>query len=683
MANIKSIHPATTKQTRATRKRPQKANHQFLQKLTASWQNSRLKFKKVIDDAPLPILLTKGTEAKIDYVNPAWEKLTGYSLEEVKDKNPNILQSGKTSKATYRELWENLKLGRPYKTEGIFNIRKNGTIYQMSSTMFPVKILGKTIFYAQIEHDITQRKKKESYQNMYIKIAKIITESNTIAQAIPKILKYLCQTTKWELGELWLVNKEQKILQFSNSWNTSSLNLNELKKENKKITFAPGRGLPGRVWKSHKPTWILNTAQNVYFPNALLAAKLGLTTALAFPIIIDYQTIGVLTFFSTIAKEPDNELLKTMHSICNHLGQFIEHKRTEELLLKITRQNELILHTAGEGIYGIDTAGNATFINPAAAEMLEWEPQELIGKELHAIIHHTHADGKTPYQEADCPFFRLLKDQANSVTVIETFWRKNKTSFPVEAVATPIFDENKVKGVVVVFKDITERKRIEDMKKEFLSIAAHELKTPITTLKLLSQHQLAQNKKDRNQPANPNELKIMDKELDRLTRIINDILDDQRIETGKLNLNMENVDLSAIVDTTVNQIQTIAVQKIIYQRSKPILVLADADRIQQVLTNLLTNAIKYSLDNTTITVNIKKLKSTVVVSVKDQGRGIPLHKQDKIFDRFYQIQESNSPGFGLGLYISKQIIERHTGKIWVKSREGRGSTFYFSLNQIQ
>jgi PAS domain S-box-containing protein len=686
----KTLPAATTKTKKVSRRRPQKANYavlkkrffqytQTVRKLGNAWQSRNLKFKQLIENSPLPILITKSQDATIDYVNPAWEKVTGYKRHEAIGQQPSMLQSGKTSPKIYQELWKKLKDGKSYKTELIFNRKKDGTIYQMSSTMFPIKHLGKITYYAQIEHDITKRKRKEKYQTMYVKIAGIISESKTVTQAIPKVLKHLCEAGNWELGELWLINDTAKFLQFAGSWNTPGLHAQELKKANKKITFTRGKGLPGRVWQTGRPAWVLNTTHNAYFPTALMAAKLGLTTALAFPLLVDDQVIGILTFFTTTHREPDNDLLRAMTSLGNYIGQFIEHKRTEALLLKLTHQHELILNGAGEGIYGMDTEGKATFINPAASEMLGWKSEEIIGKDIHTLIHHTHKDG-TSYTLTQCPIHTILHDKKAPRTSTEVFWKKNGTSFSVEGVYTPIIEKKQIKGVVVVFKDITERQKMEDLKREFFSIAAHELKTPITSLKLMSQHQLFELNKKGKEAINPQDLKLMDKELDRLTRIINDLLDNQRIETGKLNLHVAQIELSSLITNTIKQVQNLTkTQQITYHSASPITVTADADRIQQVLTNLLTNAIKYAPQSTKIIVSQKVDPTEVTVAVKDHGPGIPINQQSKIFDRFYQIREGRSPGFGLGLYISKQIIENHQGRIWIKSKEGEGSTFYFSL----
>jgi len=142
-------------------------------------------------------------------------------------------------------------------------------------------------------------------------------------------------------------------------------------------------------------------------------------------------------------------------------GDATERKRAEEALEQLRRQNELILHAAGEGIYGLDVHGNTTFVNPAAARMIGWKAEELIGKPQHDILHHSKPDG-TPYPKEECPIYAAFRDGAVHHVTDEVFWRKDGTSFPVEYISTPIWDERgKLVGAVVTFEDITERKRAE------------------------------------------------------------------------------------------------------------------------------------------------------------------------------------------------------------------------------
>lgn len=215
---------------------------------------------------------------------------------------------------------------------------------------------------------------------------------------------------------------------------------------------------------------------------------------------------------------------------------------------------------------------------------------------------------------------------------------------------------------------------------QFLSQVAHELKNPIATLKLFAQIHRARFQQLGNDALSSEELDLVDAELNRMVRLIDDILDDTRIESGRLNFNFEAVDLKQIIDEVVEKMSLVTPDHpIINQSISGAPVIADSQRIEQVLINLITNAAKYSAPGKKIEILLVNSKKQVRVSVKDQGIGIPKDKLASVFERFYQIQKQSSSGFGLGLYISKKVIDAHNGLIWARSREGKGSTFNFTL----
>jgi len=230
--------------------------------------------------------------------------------------------------------------------------------------------------------------------------------------------------------------------------------------------------------------------------------------------------------------------------------------------------------------------------------------------------------------------------------------------------------------------DITERKQLDQEKSDFLSMASHELKTPLTSMKIFID--LLQANKD-NYVTEKQKYYIsrIRDQADRLNELTRDLLDVSRIETGKLKLNKETFRIDELVRDTVESIQpSTNNHEIFIQEHIPVTILADRYRIYQVLVNLLTNAIKYSGSGKKIIVSIQQKAKEVIVSVQDFGIGIKKSKQDKIFDRLYQVtdpEEKTYPGLGLGLYISKEIIDRHKGRIWVESEKNKGSTFSFSL----
>ncbi|HAX74705.1 MAG TPA: hypothetical protein DCY88_02430, partial [Cyanobacteria bacterium UBA11372] len=201
-------------------------------------------------------------------------------------------------------------------------------------------------------------------------------------------------------------------------------------------------------------------------------------------------------------------------------------KRAEEEIAMLNHQNELILQSAGEGIYGVNREGKTTFINPVAAKMLGYAQEELIGEPMHRLLHHSKADG-TDYPLEECPVYKSLKDGTIHHITNEIFWRKNGSHFPVEYVSTPIQEQGDIVGAVITFKDITERQAIEKIKNEFIAVVSHELRTPLTAihaaLNLLSTGLI-----DANSQKGRRAIAIAEENSDRLVRIVNDILDLER-----------------------------------------------------------------------------------------------------------------------------------------------------------
>ncbi|WP_245994551.1 sensor histidine kinase [Tengunoibacter tsumagoiensis] len=230
--------------------------------------------------------------------------------------------------------------------------------------------------------------------------------------------------------------------------------------------------------------------------------------------------------------------------------------------------------------------------------------------------------------------------------------------------------------------DVTERKQVERQKDEFLGVVSHELRTPVTSLKVFVQTVQKRLKKS-GDDENAELLGKMGAQIDRLARLIAELIDITKLETGKLQLSALQFDLSSLIDEVIEEMQRTTTHHSI--RKEGILSISawgDRDRIGQVLINLLSNAIKYSPLADSICVKMEADSEQVTVSVQDFGLGIPQEQQEQIFQRFYRVEEKDREtisGLGLGLYIAAEIIKRHGGKIWFKSTPGEGSTFFFSL----
>jgi PAS domain S-box-containing protein len=237
-------------------------------------------------------------------------------------------------------------------------------------------------------------------------------------------------------------------------------------------------------------------------------------------------------------------------------------------------------------------------------------------------------------------------------------------------------------GYIGACVDITEQKQLQNQKDEFIGIASHELKTPVTSIKAYAQVLEAMFRKSGDE-RKANMVVKMNNQIDRLTSLIGDLLDVTKIQSGRLQFNDTLFDFNQLMHDMVEDLQRTTEKHQILTELKPIgEVYADKDRISQVLTNLVTNAIKYSPDADKIIVQAEVADNEVTVCVQDFGIGISHDKKDKVFEQFYRVsgdKQHTFPGLGLGLYISSEIIKREGGRIWVNSVPGKGSTFCFSL----
>jgi signal transduction histidine kinase len=229
--------------------------------------------------------------------------------------------------------------------------------------------------------------------------------------------------------------------------------------------------------------------------------------------------------------------------------------------------------------------------------------------------------------------------------------------------------------------EIAERKKLEVMKDEFIAAASHELKTPLTSLKTYSH--ILQNRLSKLDGDKSYEYILkMDKQLNRMTHLVSDLLDVTRIQSGSLQFTKQYFDLNQLIEEITDEISETSDRSIVLRLGKHQDIYGDRDKIAQVILNFLANADKYSEKNKKIVIRTIVHKEEIIVSVEDHGIGISEENREKVFQRFFRESgnmESTFPGIGLGLYISSEIIKRHYGRIWVSSKKGKGSKFYFSL----
>lgn len=387
---------------------------------------------------------------------------------------------------------------------------------------------------------------------------------------------------------------------------------------------------------------------------------------------------ATFTYRNKLLQAPNASSFVLCHGI-----DVTEQVKAQEELRALTLQQESILESVGDGILGIDMEGRLTFVNRSAAEMFGYTPQEMMGKDAHALLHHSYPDG-TPFPLQECPIHLSREGESPVHVNDDVFWRKDGASLQAEYAACPLVLGDRVRGVVVAIQDVTERRRLERMKDEFISTVSHELRTPLTSLRA-SLGLIAAGTLEKRPEKVPQMLDIAVGNCDRLIRLVNDIVDFERIGSGALVLNKGEWNTIELLRRSIENERANATRAGLSFRldAQPADVWADGERVLQVLGKLIQNAIKFSQRGSEIRLGASIISETEVrFEVQDHGRGILPENLDLIFERFQQADSSDSRsagGAGLGLAICRSIVEQHGGRIWARSNPGQGSSFYFTM----
>ena len=307
-------------------------------------------------------------------------------------------------------------------------------------------------------------------------VAITCNEAATIGAAMQGAIDQVCAYTGWPLGHALLLDRQAGELATTKTWHLGvGGRFDPFRELTEQTRFAHGVGLPGRVLAAGQPAWITDVTRDPNFPRASTAQEVGLKAAFAFPVLSQHECVAVLEFFSPQALEPDEALLELMGHLGLQLGRVVERKWGEQELARLSRRTQVLLSSAGEGIYGTGADGRTSFVNPAAARMLGWEADELIGRPLHEVVH-APLTSSLRHLDDHCPLELSQRQLGEHHTGEDVFHRRDGSPFPVAYILTPIGDGDEATGAVITFNDITERKRFES---QLRHLADHD---PLTGL---------------------------------------------------------------------------------------------------------------------------------------------------------------------------------------------------------
>ncbi|MBI3910058.1 MAG: PAS domain S-box protein [Armatimonadetes bacterium] len=429
----------------------------------AEAEAAQARFRVLLESAPDAIVILN-SDGRILLVNTQAEKVFGYRQEELLGQSIETLMPERYRKVhiTHRAHYHSHPRTRPMGVGlDLLARRKDGSEFPVEISLSPTSTENGAVVISVVR-DITERKRAEERQTTQFAVSRILAEAATIGDAIPRLLQALCEGTGWEVGELWRGDPLANRLRWEATWHASSLQVRELEAISREITFPSGVGLPGRVWATGQPEWIIDVATEGDFLRSDTASREGLHGAFAFPIQSGGKVTGIMVFFSRGTRQPDDNLLRMMADIGSQIGQFMERKRAGEALRESEKRLQAILDNSTAVIYLKDTQGRYIFINRWFETVFNTSREQVAGQTDYDLFPKEMADAFRANDqnvlEAGAPL--EIEEAAPHQDGIHTYI----------SIKFPLYDSTGVPYAVCgISTDITERKRAEEERAHLLA----------------------------------------------------------------------------------------------------------------------------------------------------------------------------------------------------------------------
>lgn len=665
------------------------------------FQNDR--YVSIVSLAP-DVIYTLSKDGTLTSLSSAFEKITGWKTDDWIGKNFAGLVHPDDLPLALKIFKKTLR-GETITTFELRIIGKNDKYLVGEFSAGPDIANGKVVGQIGIARDNTEKRRREEEDKFLTRASKILSSSLDYNRTLRKLAKILVpQFADWgtvhiveqgKLIQLVVAHKDPTKVKWALAYQRKRAKEVNTEEENQKTLESLARGesilyplltdeLIRKLVKVEKDREILK--------------KLGLTAFIRVPIMSGKKVLGSISLVSArmdrLYDETDLKFVQEIGKLAGHAienakfyyeaqSEIKKRKKTEEQMRKSRDELGAILKNISDGIAVQDEKGKLIYVNDAIAIASGYKsPAEMIANSYAWTkeFELKNENGENISLER-FPSKRALSGEINPSAVINYRSKLTGEEKWSQVTSRPVFDNlGRVTTVVTVISDLTQAKELERRKDDFISIASHELKTPLTSIK--GYVYLLKKMRGR-RDLNLGYLDKIDRQLDKLIELIQDLLDLSRIQSGKIEYKIDKFDIGKLVKDVVLDFEKLDnSHKLILKNGVHKKLRGDKERISQVLVNLMTNAIKYSPNGGKVVVSVDNEEKGVRVSVKDFGIGIAPHEVDKIFDRFYRVKDAKGrtfPGLGIGLYISHEIISRHRGKLWVESKLGKGSTFNFRL----
>jgi PAS domain S-box-containing protein len=555
---------------------------------------------------------------------------------------------------------------------------------------------GQVLLLVQ-ESDISARKRLDGLRDSLVAIRQVIVGGNTWEQAVPQLLSSMCAHLDWDLAQYWRADVEQQALQMRHFWHRDAEAFEAFRKQSQAISIPLGSGLLGRVWQSGVVAALEDMSQAGDYGSTADARSAGLKSVLAFPVVDGGVVVGVIELLAAHLRRIQDDEITMLSTAGVEIGQFIRRSDTAQALRRSEADHRAIFERSPIGIARISSEGDLVEANPALLGMLEHDfetmrasawpdllrayDQAASRQRLSPLLAGITAGGSVQLR-ASTGAGRWLWLQLTATSIPDAVGRPEHLLVMVEDVTTVRETSDQLAEALDAQRGANANlEKLDRTKTEFLSIVSHEFRTALTGIQGFSEL-------IRDGGLETDEVRAYGgyifNDADRINRLISDMLDLDRMESGRMSMRTGDVDINEVLSEAMARAGTSTATVEFKADLDPRLpiVVGDRDRLTQVVSNLVSNAVKYSPDGGMVTLSTRAEGGFALVSVTDTGLGIPPDEIGHVFERFRRVRSGAAqsiPGTGLGLTIVKQIVEMHGGKIWVESAVGHGSAFHFTI----
>ena len=585
----------------------------------------------------------------------------------------------------------------PWKTETV-QVRADGVAFPVSLSVTPLGdgASGARTFLVQ-EMDISEAKRAETVRDVMVTVRHAVAASATWEQAAPAVLSAMCTELGWDVAQLWTADPDGKLLRARQSWQADDPRLSEFDRAVRSLALPANAGLMGRAIGSGVPAVNANVNAQTESVIGDAARRAGLTVEVACPVTFARAVTGLLVLFGRGRRDLDGDVMTMLTVAGSEIGQFIHRSETTVALQRSEADHRAIFERAPIGIARISAEGDLLEGNAALLKMLEHDAETLRTQVWPELLraYDTAAsraniapllagisDGGSVQVRAATGGGRWLWLQMSAASIPDLKGRAEHVLLMVEDVTAVRETQDKLEeSLTAQQRANADLEKLDRTKTEFLSIVSHEFRTALTGIQGFSEL-------IRDGGLEQDELRAYGgyifTDADRVNRLISDMLDLDRMESGRMSIRTADVDINEVLSDIVARAATSASMVEFKPDLDPRLpiVTGDRDRLIQVVSNLVNNAVKYSPEGGTVTISSRAEGGYALITVADTGLGIPPDEIAHVFERFRRVRSGAAQsiaGTGLGLTIVKQIVEMHGGKIWVESAVGHGSAFHFTI----